>query len=330
MILSKNQLNHLKTDYKAIIQKQDFNFVIIYMQSTNKILMVRPSNFTFNVQTSSNNAFQKEGFSEGANEKAIAEFDNFTTLLRNEGVDVFVVNDTPDPHTPDSVFPNNWFSTHEGGTLVLYPMFAPNRRLERKEGVLNLLKNNFKIKRVVDLSSFEDKGLFLEGTGSMILDRDSCLAFACRSVRTQESVLEKFCDELDFDYFLFDAADSGGNPIYHTNVMMCIGTGFAVVCLDAVSNLDDRMNLIALLEEGDKEIVEISLEQMAEFAGNMLEVKNSKGDHLLVMSARAKRSLERGQIATLEKYCKIVSPELTTIENNGGGSARCMMAEIFV
>ena len=300
------------------------------MQSTNKILMVRPSNFGFNSQTSANNAFQKEGFEQNANEKAIAEFDNFTSMLKEAGVEVLIVNDTPEPHTPDSVFPNNWFSTHEGGTLVLYPMFAPNRRLERKEGVINLLKTNFKFKRVVDLTDFEKKGVFLEGTGSMILDRDNCIAFACRSQRTDEEVLEQFCDELEYDYLIFDACDASGSPIYHTNVMMCIGTAFAVVCLDAVNDMEQREDLIGLIEESDKEIVEISLEQMEEFAGNMLEVRGKQGDFLLVMSARAKRALTNEQVATLEKHCKILAPELETIENNGGGSARCMMAEIFV
>lgn len=299
------------------------------MQSTNKILMVRPSNFGFNSQTSANNAFQKEGFADNANEKATAEFDNFTAMLKEAGVEVFVINDTPEPHTPDSVFPNNWFSTHEGGTLALYPMFAPNRRLERKEGVINFLKTNFKFKRVVDLTYFEGKKVFLEGTGSMILDRDNCIAFACRSQRTDEEVLEQFCDELEYDYLIFDACDSAGKPIYHTNVMMCIGTAFAVVCLDAVNDIDQREDLIGLIEESDKEIIEISLEQMEEFAGNMLEVRGKEGEPLLVMSARAKRALTDEQIAALEKHCKIIAPELETIENNGGGSARCMMAEIF-
>ena len=299
------------------------------MQSTNKILMVRPSNFGFNSQTSANNAFQKEGFADNANEKATAEFDNFTAMLKEAGVEVFVINDTPEPHTPDSVFPNNWFSTHEGGTLALYPMFAPNRRLERKEGVINFLMTNFKFKRVVDLTDFEKKGVFLEGTGSMILDRDSCIAFACRSQRTDEEVLEQFCDELEYDYLIFDACDSAGKPIYHTNVMMCIGTAFAVVCLDAVNDIDQREDLIGLIEESDKAVIEISLEQMEEFAGNMLEVRGKEGELLLVMSARAKRALTDEQIAALEKHCKIIAPELETIENNGGGSARCMMAEIF-
>src|SRR3989339_1736528 len=246
------------------------------MQSTNKILMVRPSNFGFNSQTSANNAFQKEGFAEMANEKATAEFDNFTAMLKDADVEVMVINDTPEPHTPDSVFPNNWFSTHEGGTLVLYPMFAKNRRLERKPGVLELLKSKYKIKRVVDLTEWEEKSLFLEGTGSMIADRDNNLIYACKSPRTDESVLEEFCDELDFDYYLFSAYDNSGGLIYHTNVMMCVATKFVVACLDSIRDINERQDFIGLVEESDKELIEISLEQMNQFAGNMIELSNKK------------------------------------------------------
>ena len=292
--------------------------------------MIRPVNFGFNEQTSGNNAFQVRGDEENARSKAIKEFDEFAELLRSNGVDLSVVEDTPEPHTPDSVFPNNWFSTHEGGTLVLYPMYAPNRREERKPSVINFIKENFKVKRVVDLTGNEKSELFLEGTGSMIIDRDHNLVYACRSPRTDEKVLEQFCEELDYDYFLFGASDSSGNDIYHTNVMMCVGTEFVVVCLDAVKDIDERENLIGLIEESDKEIVEISLEQMSKFAGNMLEVKSKEGEKLLVMSKRAYNSLNQEQVDTLQKYCCIISPNLTTIENNGGGSARCMMAEIYL
>ncbi|MHC1780112.1 MAG: citrulline utilization hydrolase CtlX [Bacteroidales bacterium] len=300
------------------------------MQSTSKILMIRPVNFGFNEQTSGNNAFQIRGDEENARAKAVKEFDEFAELLRTNGVELFVLEDTPEPHTPDSVFPNNWFSTHEGGTLVLYPMFAPNRREERKPSVINFIKENFKVKRVVDLTANEKPELFLEGTGSMIIDRDHNLVYACRSPRTDEKVLEQFCEELDYDYFLFGASDASGNEIYHTNVMMCVGTEFVVICLDAVKDMDERENLIGLIEESDKEIVEISLEQMGKFAGNMLEVKSKEGERLLVMSKRAYNSLNQEQVDTLQKYCRIISPNLTTIENNGGGSARCMMAEIYL
>jgi len=292
--------------------------------------MVRPVNFGFNEETAKNNSFQKKGFEKSAQEMALEEFDNFTSLLRAEGVEVLVVQDTPEPHTPDSVFPNNWFSTHEGGTLVLYPMYAKNRRLERKPGVVELLKSKYKIKRVVDLTEREEKSLFLEGTGSMIADRDNNLIYACRSPRTDESVLEEFCDELDFDYFLFNAYDNGGGLIYHTNVIMCVATNFVVACLDSIRDINERQDFIGLVEESDKELIEISLEQMNQFAGNMIELKNKKGEPLLIMSATAKRSLTAEQLAKLEGYCKIVAPELSVIENNGGGSARCMIAEIFL
>lgn len=300
------------------------------MQSTSKILMIRPIKFGFNEQTSTNNAFQVKGFEQDAAIKAGAEFDAFVEMLRAQDVEVVVIEDTPQPHTPDSIFPNNWFSTHQGGTLVLYPMFAPNRRLERKPAVLDFLKQNKNVKRIVDLTYFEGENKFLEGTGSMVPDRDSNLIYACKSIRTNQEVLEKFCDELDFDYLLFDAFDQAGNPIYHTNVMMSVCTKFVVVCLDAIKDLDERASLIELAEESDKEVIEISLEQMAQFAGNMLEVRSKSGEPLLLMSQTAKESLDQEQIEKLESYCKIIAPNLSTIENNGGGSARCMIAELFV
>ncbi len=291
--------------------------------------MVRPVKFGFNEQTSKNNSFQVRGYEESAGERAVNEFDEFVKLLIDKGVEVVVAEDTPEPHTPDSIFPNNWFSTHEGGTLVLYPMFAPNRREERKPAVISLIREEFKVKRVVDLTHHEESGVALEGTGSMIIDRDNNLVYACRSPRTDEKILEQFCEELDYDYFIFGASDAAGEAIYHTNVMMCVASDFVVVCLDAIGDIDERENLIGLIEESDKEIIEISMEQMSEFAGNMLEVINKEGERFLVMSQRAKNSLNQDQIDAIESYCEILSPDLTTIENNGGGSARCMMAELF-
>lgn len=299
------------------------------MQTTSTVLMVRPVSFGFNEQTAANNSFQKKGFEKSAQEMALEEFDNFVSLLRNNGVEVIAIEDTEKPHTPDSIFPNNWFSTHEGGTLVIYPMFAANRRLEREKGVLDTLKSKYKIKRVVDLTEWEEKSQFLEGTGSMILDRDNDMVYACKSVRTDENVLEEFCDELDYDYFIFNAFDGDGKQIYHTNVMMCIAEKFVVACLDSITDINEREEFIGLVEESDKDLIEISLEQMSLFAGNMLEIKNKNGEALLVMSATAKKALTKGQLDKLNSYCKILSPELTSIENNGGGSARCMLAEIF-
>jgi len=302
------------------------------MQTTSRVLMVRPVRFGFNEQTAVNNSFQRRGLELSAQEMALAEFDNFVTLLRTNGVEVTVVEDTPDPHTPDSIFPNNWFSTHESGELVLYPMCAPNRRMERKETVLKVIKeigSKGKMKRLVDLTSWEEKNLFLEGTGSLILDRPNKLAFVCRSPRSDEKVLEQFCEELDYEYFIFDATDNNGSLIYHTNVMMCIGEKFVVACLDSIKNIAERESFIAFVEDCDKELVEISMEQMENFAGNMLQLRGKGGEPLLIMSATAKRSLTAEQLATLSSYCRILAPELEAIETNGGGSARCMIAEIY-
>lgn len=302
------------------------------MQTTSRVLMVRPVRFGFNEQTAVNNSFQRRGLELSAQEMALAEFDNFVTLLRTNGVEVTVVEDIPDPHTPDSIFPNNWFSTHESGELVLYPMCAPNRRMERKETVLKVIKEiglKGKMKRLVDLTSWEEKNLFLEGTGSLILDRPNKLAFVCRSPRSDEKVLEQFCEELDYEYFIFDATDNNGSLIYHTNVMMCIGEKFVVACLDSIKNIAERESFIAFVEDCDKELVEISMEQMENFAGNMLQLRGKGGEPLLIMSATAKRSLTAEQLATLSSYCRILAPELEAIETNGGGSARCMIAEIY-
>jgi hypothetical protein len=209
-------------------------------------------------------------------------------------------------------------------------MFAGNRRLERKPEVIDYVKKEFDVKRVVDLTKWEAKSLFLEGTGSMVLDRDSNLVYACASPRTDETVLEEFCDEMDCDYFLFRASDENDQPIYHTNVMMCVGSKFVLACIDAIKDISERENFIGLVEEVDKELIEISLEQMGNFAGNMLELKNDKGESLLIMSARARMVLDDSQITRLSSYCRILAPDVSTIEINGGGSVRCMIAEIFV
>jgi hypothetical protein len=302
------------------------------MQTTSKVLMIRPVRFGFNEQTAVNNSFQKRGYELSAQDMALEEFDKFVALLKSNGVEVVVVEDTPEPHTPDSIFPNNWFSTHATGELILYPMCAPNRRLERKESVLSVLNElgkKGKMKRVVDLTHFENENLFLEGTGSLIFDRKNKLAFACRSPRCDIAVLEELCDTIDYEFLDFGAFDRDGNPIYHTNVMMCVGEKFVVACLDSIKNIDERTEFIAFVEDCDKELVEISMDQMEQFAGNMLQLKSKDGDPLLIMSATAKRSLTSDQLETLSSYCKIISPELESIEINGGGSARCMLAELF-
>lgn len=307
--------------------------------------MIRPVRFSYNSQTAVNNAFQESGIPEELSQRqALKEFDAYVEMLRNEGIEVMVVEDTATPHTPDSIFPNNWLSLHSAEELadagsrvaVLYPMFAENRRAERRQDIIEALTGavapSCASAALLDLTSYEKRNLFLEGTGSLILDRNEHLAYACQSPRTCEEVLEEWSSKMGYDYFLFHAEDMNGNPIYHTNVMMSVGEQLAVVCLDAITDIEERMSLIELLEESDKEIVEISLEQMNEFAGNMLQlhtVKEGELKYIMVMSARAKDSLDQDQIEAIEKYCKIVAPDLEFIERNGGGSARCMLAEIF-
>lgn len=326
--------------------------------------MIRPVRFSYNSQTAVNNAFQESGIPEELSQRqALKEFDAYVEMLRNEGIEVMVVEDTATPHTPDSIFPNNWLSLHSAEELtegainlpgsaapcnrvaVLYPMFAENRRAERRQDIIEALTGavapscagaadapSCATAALLDLTSYEKRNLFLEGTGSLILDRNEHLAYACQSPRTCEEVLEEWSSKMGYDYFLFHAEDMNGNPIYHTNVMMSVGEQLAVVCLDAITDIEERMSLIELLEESDKEIVEISLEQMNEFAGNMLQlhtVKEGELKYIMVMSARAKDSLDQDQIEAIEKYCKIVAPDLEFIERNGGGSARCMLAEIF-
>ena len=291
--------------------------------------MIRPVNFTFNSQTAVNNAFQVEGKESGVNERAREEFDNFVEKLRRNGIDVNVVNDTPEPYTPDSIFPNNWISFHENGTAVLYPMFAENRRLERKPSVIEQVKEKFNYQKFIDLSSFEEEQKYLEGTGSMVLDRDNKIAYACLSPRTNVDVLVKFCDALNFLPVVFHAVDSNGTPIYHTNVMMCVAERYVVVCLESIHNKNEKNDLRTKINASGKELIEISTSQMAQFAGNMLQVQNIKGERFLVMSTQAFESLTDSQIKKLSTYNRIIHSPLNTIEKNGGGSARCMMAEIF-
>lgn len=306
------------------------------MQTTSKILMIRPARFAFNKETAQNNYFQQisetsDQVSELDNiaENAIREFDAFANILKANDVDVTVVQDTPEPYTPDSIFPNNWFSSHLSGELVLYPMFAPNRRLERKPNVINLLKRNMNHRKVVDLTFWENENEFLEGTGSMIFDRRKKIAYCCRSPRTSEKVLADFCSKMNYQPVLFSAVDKNNNQIYHTNVMMAVGLQVAVVCLDSIKDEDEQKKVISQLTSTGKIIVDISLDQVSQFAGNMLEVKSRNGNPLMVMSSSAYNSLTTNQEKIISTYSKIITTDLYTIEKNGGGSARCMIAEIF-
>lgn len=300
------------------------------MQTSSRILMVRPAKFEFNVETGVNNQFQQQGKQNGVHQKAVEEFDAFVKLLQDNDVEVIVMQDTQEPHTPDSVFPNNWFSSHNTGELVLYPMFAENRRAERKPEVLDLLHNKLKHNKVIDLTHWEEKNEFLEGTGSMIFDRERRIAYACRSQRTSDKVFEDFASQIKYEYLLFDAIDKAGNPIYHTNVMMEVGTKLAIICLDVIKTKEEREKVVSKLKETGKIIVEITQEQMMNFAGNMIELKSRSGQPLMIMSQAAKDVLTPQQVETISKHSKILATDLETIETNGGGSARCMIAEIFV
>lgn len=303
-------------------------------QSTSHVLMIRPVRFGFNEQTASSNAFQDVEMAdktrEHAQDEALDEFDEMVRLLQAVGVDVLVIEDTPEPHTPDSIFPNNWVSFHFNGTVITYPMQAENRRLERREDILNLIEQKFYINRRVDLAAFETEGKFLEGTGSMVLDRKYKIAYACLSPRTNEEVLDAFALQMNYEVVKFHATDEMGRPIYHTNVLMCIGDLFAVVCLEAIADPDERFIVRSSLETSGRQIVEITQDQLRHFAGNMLQLRNGRGEQLLVMSTQAYDSLTPRQIDTLDDYCQILHTDLHMIEGNGGGSARCMIAEIHL
>ncbi len=296
--------------------------------------MIRPVRFGFNEQTAESNAFQDVKLAaqtkDVAQEDALREFDEMVRQLRALGVDVLVYEDTLDPYTPDSIFPNNWVSLHASGTVVLYPMQAENRRLERRPEIINDLAEHFHVAKVVDLTHFEQEGKYLEGTGSMVLDRMHKVAFACLSPRTHPDVLAEFSEQTGYRTVVFNAADATGKAVYHTNVLMCIAETFAVVCLSAITDPDERLMVRQELEGLNKRIIDISLDQMASFAGNMLQVLTQKGQKLLVMSTRAFESLTPKQIDLLDDYATLFHFDLSMIEGNGGGSARCMMAEIHL
>jgi len=306
-------------------------------QTTNTILMIRPVNFRMNEQTAVNNYYQKvldTVFPQTVNAKAQQEFDGFVEKLRSVGVHVIVVNDTDAFDTPDSIFPNNWVSFHENGDVALYPMFAENRRLERREDIFEMLETDgFEINNIVDYTSAEDEHLFLEGTGSIVLDRTNQKAYCAISPRADEELFIEFCEDFEYMPVIFTAnqtVNGKRKPIYHTNVMMCIGETFAVVCLSCIDDKSERKNLINHLKEGGKELIDITEIQATNFAGNMLQVKGLNNERYLVMSTAAYSVLTKNQIERLEKHTKLLSSSLDTIEACGGGSARCMMAEVFL
>lgn len=300
------------------------------MQNTSHILMIRPVNFSFNKETAVNNAFQQPGYETDAQEHAVHEFDNMVLLLRSNDIEVTVINDTPEPATPDSIFPNNWISFHSDGHICLYPMFAANRRMERKPFILEELAKEFQIRQKLDLTYFEEAGQFLEGTGSMVLDRDNKIAYACLSERTHPKVLDAFCNRMDYTPLSFKAFDNKGMPIYHSNVMMCVADSYVVICTESIRDTAERAQVEESILRSGKELFPISLQQMESFAGNMLQVENTSGRKFLLMSSTAWHSLSEAQQGWLEKRNSILHSPLNSIEKNGGGSARCMMAEIFL
>lgn len=299
------------------------------MQNTTHLLMIQPVHFGFNEQTAVNNSFQKNSGGD-VQQSALREFNEFAGLLHKNKIDVTVVEDSPHPSTPDSLFPNNWISFHTDGSIFLYPMFAQNRRLERKPAVLDAIKARFAVAKIIDLTKYETAGLFLEGTGSMVLDREHKIAYACLSPRTNETVLNEFCKLAGYKPVTFKATDENGIEIYHTNVMMCVAKTYAVVCLESVTAEKEKADLVHSLQQTGKEIIDISPVQLNHFAGNMLQVINEDGELLLVMSTQAYHSLTQPQIDTLGKHNRIIHSSLYNIETAGGGSARCMLAEIFL
>lgn len=307
-------------------------------QNTNTLLMVRPAKFRLNEETAINNYYQKAPEkpvdSKDDNQRAQEEFDAMVAKLRAAGVHVVLFHDDGSQDTPDAVFPNNWVSFHDNGDIALYPMFAENRRRERREDVLRVLEEEgFFIKNIVDYSEAEDEGFFLEGTGSLVLDRVNRKAYCALSPRADESLLIEFCEDFEYTPVIFTAYQTVSEkrlPIYHTNVMMCVATHFAVVCAACVDDAKERKNLLNHLKKDGKELVLITEEQVEQFAGNMLEVADAEGRSITVLSESAYSSLTAAQKAIIEKHSTILKSDLQTIETLGGGSARCMMAEVFL
>ncbi|MFD0993079.1 citrulline utilization hydrolase CtlX [Tenacibaculum geojense] len=306
-------------------------------QTTNTILMIRPVGFRMNEQTAVNNYYQKvleNVLPSTVNAKAQEEFDNYVEKLKSYGVNVIVVSDTVETDTPDSIFPNNWISFHQDGTVALYPMFAENRRLERREDILDILEEQgFLIENVVDYTSAEASDVFLEGTGSLLLDRENKKAYCALSPRADEELFIEFCEDFEYTPVVFTAnqtVNGERKAIYHTNVMMCLAETFAVICLDCIDDKKERKNVVKQLKEDGKEVITITEDQVNNFAGNMLQVRGANDERFLVMSQAAYDCLSKDQINKIEKHCKIISSSLDVIEGCGGGSARCMMAEVFL
>lgn len=334
-------LGYKNCQYRKIQTRKKSNFALLQKktkmkQTTDTILMIRPVNFRMNEQTAVNNYFQEELDLKNAeiNTKAQQEFDAFVNKLEAVGITVVVVDDDETKDTPDSIFPNNWVSFHNNGDIALYPMFAENRRKERRDDIFNTLEEKgFAIENIVDYTSAEAEGVFLEGTGSIILDRVNRKAYCSLSPRADEDLFIEFCEDFEYTPVIFTANQTVNDKrlaIYHTNVMMCLAETFAVICLDSIDDKKERKNILKHLKQDKKEVIAITEAQMHQFAGNMLQLRGDKNQRYLVMSAAAHKSLTKDQITKIEKHCPILSSSLETIETCGGGSARCMMAEVFL
>ncbi len=302
-------------------------------QYTAHLLMVRPACFQFNEETALSNSFQKninELDATQIKEKAIAEFDNYVNTLRSHGINVTVIQDTTTPAKPDAIFPNNWISMDKDGTVFLFPMLTPNRRLEVRSEIIDILKQKYCINEIKDFTFYVNENKFLEGTGSMIFDHPNKIAYACLSPRTNKNLLIEYCMLIGYKPIYFSASDEQQQLVYHTNVMLTIGDKFAVICLDSIIDKSEQNTVVRQLENDGHEIINISFAQMGFFAGNMLQVQSKDGKTFLVMSQTAFDSLTSTQIAQIEKYTSILSVQIPTIETIGGGSARCMLAEIYL
>lgn len=305
--------------------------IVMEPQTTSDVLMIRPAGFASNPQTAASNRFQIKASEAADTAAALSEFDHVVNSLSHAGVRVHVFEDTLEPRTPDSLFPNNWFSTHADGTIVIYPMLAPNRRLERRMDVFESLSRaeGFHVREVIDLSEHEQRNRFLEGTGSLVLDRPHRIAYACLSPRTDIDLLGEFAQRLDYDLVAFDARDAEQTPVYHTNVVMAVGTNWAAVCLDAIA-VHEQTSVSDQLTVTGHQVISLTRAQMHSFAGNMLELLTRSGEAVIVLSNTALQALTSEQRAMLESHAALVAVKIPTIERVGGGSVRCMLAEIFL
>ncbi len=299
---------------------------------TDHVMMIRPAHFGYNPETAINNSFQKppRGKTKEIARKAREEFDSLVEILRKNGVVVELIEDTPKPVKPDALFPNNWISLHQNGTLVTYPMFAPSRRIERREDIIDLISKKYSVSRRYSFEMYEARDEFLEGTGSMILDRNNKICYACLSKRTDITLLNKFGLIMGYEIVHFHATDAQDLPVYHTNVIMALGEDFVVIARDMIKDGEEWQLVSKHILSSGKKIIEITTGQVQQFAGNMLQLKNTSGERLLVMSERAFQSLSSDQLKFFEKSSRLLHVPLNTIEDYGGGSARCMIAEIFL